>query len=98
MDTQDDYYLGAVYNDIALNPGEGYTQMGQFTLPKEVENGYYVFVIADNFNYVREFNDNNNTRFTGIDIKLTPPPDLTVSSVIAPFNAFRNNSFQSPIP
>ena len=88
LDTQDDYYLGAVYNDIALNPGEGYTQMGQFTLPKEVENGYYVFVIADNFNYVREFNDNNNTRFTGIDIKLTPPPDLTVSSVIAPFNAF----------
>ncbi|AEE49027.1 CARDB domain-containing protein [Haliscomenobacter hydrossis] len=88
LNIDSDYYLGAVYNDIALNPGEGYTQMGQFAFPKEVENRNYVFVVADYFNYIRELNDNNNRRLAETNIKLTSPPDLTVSSVITPFNAF----------
>lgn len=88
LDPELDAYLGAVFNDIALEAGEGYTQMGTFRLPQGIENTWYIFVVADYYQYLQERDYENNRNYAPIEINLTPPPDLQVSRIIAPANAF----------
>ena len=91
LDAQDTY-LGAAYNNIALNPGEGYSQTADFTLPDGLEGDYYLIVVADDLGFVEELDETNNDFYGLIDISLTPPPDLQVTSLIAPGNAFSGQS------
>jgi hypothetical protein len=74
----------------ALNAGEGYTNTATFTLPNGINNKYFIFIEADGFDGVVEKDEDNNTTISGstINVQLTPPPDLQVTKVVPPNNAF----------
>ncbi|MGH7595926.1 MAG: PKD domain-containing protein, partial [bacterium] len=85
--------LGQFENVAFLPAGEGYTNTKQFTLPQGIIGNYYIFVATDVTKRQRESNDNNNiTRSPQpIKINLTPPPDLQVTRILSPDNAFSGN-------
>ncbi|MEM7373824.1 MAG: LamG-like jellyroll fold domain-containing protein [Bacteroidota bacterium] len=89
-----DTYLGGVSNFAALDSGESYTQMATYPLPQGIAGDYFIFVWIDRFNALAEVSDGNNqTRsLDSVQISLTPPPDLQVTNVAAPANAFSGNS------
>lgn len=81
-----DAYLGELaYNGI-LNPDSTYGTGKGFTIPNFIQGTYYAIVHTDASNYIFEHAfDQNNTDVSGpIDVILTPPPDLVVTSVLAP--------------
>lgn len=82
---------GAVrLNPGALNSGGSHLNSVTFTLPNGINNKYYVFVVADYYNQLIEKDKSNNTARSAatVNIQLTPPPDLQVSTVTPPNNAF----------
>lgn len=85
-----DLYLGQAANPSYLDVGESYTNNLTATLPQGIDGNYYFLVQTDYFNQVFEL-ENENDNF-GVseptDIDLTPPPDLQVSSVNPPSQAF----------
>jgi parallel beta-helix repeat protein len=84
-----DEYLGGSVNLTALNSGQSYLQTAMVTLPQGIQGNYYLIVFADKSTSLGESNENNNISVAlPIVINLTPPPDLKVTSVIAPTNAF----------
>jgi subtilisin-like proprotein convertase family protein len=84
-----DEYLGGNANLTALNPAQSYAQTAMVTLPQGIQGNYYLIVFADKSTSLGESNENNNVSVAlPIVINLTPPPDLKVTSVIAPTNAF----------
>ena len=89
-----DVYLGAFINPAALNPTQNYTQSASVTLPNGISGNYYIFVRADQYNYLSESdNSNNSDRDTSkMVVTLTPPPDLIVFSVTRPSVVFSGNS------
>jgi CARDB/Right handed beta helix region len=89
LDYNVDIYLGGVSNFAALNPGQNYPNSATFTLPNGVNGAYFVFVVADRYGYMTESNETNNHNISGVSIiTLTPPPDLRVSAIVPPNNAF----------
>ncbi len=84
-----DTYLGGFVNLTALNFGESYAQTKMVNLPEGIQGTYYIFVIADRNNNLIEGNDDNNiSAASPIAITLTPPPDLVVTDIIQPNQAF----------
>ena len=83
-----DTYLGAVANLAALAPDESYAHTMNVTLPQGISGTWYVFVIPNGYNNIPEGNTMNNPSGVPINISLTPPPDLKVTSVLPPNNAF----------
>jgi hypothetical protein len=84
-----DTYLGGASNLTALSPGQSFAQMTQVMLPNGIQGNYYLIVRGDANSGVAESNENNNTAVAfPITVNLTPPPDLRVTSIVAPFNAF----------
>ena len=86
----DDVYLGRAINESYLNAGESYTSSLPVRLPRGIQGNYYFIVRTDIYNNVFEFEDeDDNSRVAGpVNVQLTPPPDLQVTSVIAPTQAF----------
>ncbi|HEX29157.1 TPA: hypothetical protein ENG04_03660, partial [Candidatus Poribacteria bacterium] len=87
--------LGSFYHDGVLIPGDSYTQSQTVTLPIGISGPYYIFVQTDSTNSVYEhaWEENNIGRCSvPINVTLTPPPDLEVTSITAPATA---NSGQS---
>jgi hypothetical protein len=67
-----------------LYVNDGYSAIASFTLEERKWGSAYISVYTDIWNQVPEYNITNNkmantTRF--IDVQLTPPPDLLVSSI-----------------
>lgn len=84
-----DTYLGGASNLTALNNGQTYMQTAMALLPQGIQGNYYIIVITDKGNSVRESNENNNfSSAFPLVINLTPPPDLKVTSIVVPNNAF----------
>jgi parallel beta-helix repeat protein len=85
-----DTYLGGIASFSALNPnGDSYTNTATFTLPQGISGNYRIFVITDRYNNLIESDNNNNTAVSSpIAISLTPPPDLQVTNILIPNNAF----------
>lgn len=82
---------GAVsLNPGALNSGASHLNSATFMLPNGINNKYYVFVVADYYDQLTETDRSNNTARSAatVSIQLTPPPDLQVSTVTPPNNAF----------
>ena len=89
LDFNTDFYLVGASNFAALNPSQNYVSSATFTLPNGISGPYFVFAVADKYNYIGETNDNNNTNISAVSfITLTPPPDLRVSAIVPPNNAF----------
>jgi subtilase family serine protease len=85
-----DIYLGQATNPSYLNTGESYSNSLNVTLPRGIDNDYYFLVQTDAYSQVIEVgNEGDNWGFGGLtDVSLTPPPDLQVTNVNAPNNAF----------
>ncbi|MBA2747004.1 MAG: hypothetical protein H0U44_12325, partial [Flavisolibacter sp.] len=85
-----DYLLGTVPNPSELGVANSYVQMASFILPKGIDGAFYVFVVTNQYDQLIELNKTNNTLIssTTTTIKLTPPPDLKVTSIIPPNVAF----------
>ncbi|MEX2553759.1 MAG: CARDB domain-containing protein, partial [Actinomycetota bacterium] len=90
-----DKLLGWIQNGSALAGGQQYASSATFTLPQGVAGQMYIIVKADASRSVDEFSnnpdyENNNTyvRPIYIDAQPVPPPDLVVSGVYGPTEAF----------
>lgn len=76
-------YAGARnHSGSLLQPGESYTTTANIDLPDNYAGTVYIYIVTDYFDVVFEYldEDNNVTRSQPLDILLTPPPDLEVSS------------------
>ncbi|MEX2307284.1 MAG: CARDB domain-containing protein [Pirellulales bacterium] len=85
-----DTFLGRAENASYLNAGESYTNSLGVTLPQGIDGNYYFLVKTDEFNDVNELSGESDNFGAGgpTDVELTPPPDLQVTTVDAPLQAF----------
>ncbi len=85
-----DTYLGGASNLTALNAGQSYENTTTVTLPKGITQEYYILVAADHFKQVLETDDGNNSERSrpSMLVELTPPPDLQVTQIVRPTQAF----------
>jgi len=86
----DDILLGSALNPSHLNPGEGYSESLTVALPEGLTGDFRIIVFTDSNNSVPELEgENDNVTVSGaFTVKLAPPPNLIVDSVIAPARAF----------
>ena len=89
-----DLFLGSMTNVSALASNESYVQNKTFKLPQGLNDNFYIFVHTNPYNQVQENQLNNNRQVSSntVFIQLTPPPDLRVTSVVAPNFAFSNEN------
>ncbi|HND54143.1 MAG TPA: CARDB domain-containing protein, partial [Pirellulaceae bacterium] len=86
-----DRLLGSLANGSALEIGEGYSSHSAFRLPDGVGGDLFLLVVADAGGNVDESPyESNNVLATPItvDVATVPPPDLVVSNVVGPTDAF----------
>ena len=80
-------------NTSNLLPDSTYTKTIQLPLPKHVFGPHYIYVVTDQTNYVYEgAAENNNVNSNLVQIFLSPPPDLRVTTVNAPLSASSSQS------
>lgn len=90
-------YLGTFSHSGALDPGKNYTSAKTVKLPEAEFGKHYLFVRTDVNNNVYEhaFENNNSTRSDSINIILTPPIDLAVTSLtVTPLNVSNRESIK----
>jgi hypothetical protein len=88
------YTLGAVENMTYLGSGQCYVKKASFTLPGHIDGLFNVFASTNTNKDIRE-TDYNNNQCKGsypIWVKLTPPPDLFVSSITTPTDFFSEDT------
>ncbi|MBU1984631.1 hypothetical protein KJ815_09505, partial [bacterium] len=87
-------YLGQYENVSFLPSGASYTNSATFTLPQGITGDYYVFARTDFSGHVQESSENDNLGRNDdpMHVNLTPPPDLQVTNIISPANAFSGQS------
>jgi hypothetical protein len=93
----DNDVLGTARNTPgALNSGGSYSNSATFTLPNGISNRYYIFVLTNKYHQVIEKDESNNLGIsaTKVNIQLTPPADLQVSTVTPPNNAFSGQQIE----
>ena len=91
-------HTGVLGNDPSvLSPPTSYTETTTVTLPEHISGQFYITAWSDTFDQVlkstldvnvnpddpNELN-NDNWKARPITVLLTPPPDLVVTSVVAP--------------
>ena len=96
-----DFYLGGIPNLAALAPGESYINSATFTVPNGIGGNYHVIVKTNQLgtqnpisSFIETDNTNNLKVSDSFNILLSPSPDLQISSVITPINAFSGNNVQ----
>ncbi|HUF09620.1 MAG TPA: CARDB domain-containing protein, partial [Rhodothermales bacterium] len=80
--------LGAFENPSALLPGEQYVQNATVRLPDDAVGTRYLRIEANYGRSQEEETFTNNDALSAIDVTLTPSPDLRVSAIVSPANAF----------
>ncbi len=90
----DDIYLGRVQNPSYLPSGAIYENSLAFTVPQGLSGDFYFIVKTDIWNNVfeAEFENDNILASSLTEIQLTPPPDLQVTDVVSPSDAFSGQS------
>ncbi len=90
LDPESDMHLGAVlYQGTLAANGGSYVQELVANLPAGISGAYYVFVRTDTNDRVfeRGLEDNNTAQAaTLLDVQLTPPCDLQVTSITSPIS------------
>ena len=77
-----DTYLGAFLHSGALAAGASYSQSQSVTLPQDISGPYYLLVVTDPDNAVAEYgSEHNNLGSRPVQVELTPPPDLQVTTL-----------------
>jgi hypothetical protein len=85
-----DPLLGSIANLTSLPAGQSYSHAANVTLPQGTNGLYYIIVKTDHYNGVKETSDANNTTYSvsQINVTLSPPPDLIVTSITTPALTF----------
>lgn len=95
LDTQlvlaDDLPAGSFPNIAALDTGQIYTNNFLVQLPNNLLGTQYIIAHTDAGLQQPESTDTNNTAFRKLYIRLTPPPDLRVTSVVTASGVFSGN-------
>ncbi len=91
-----DIRLGEARNVSALNPGESYGNSAAVTINGVAEGLYYLLVRIDDDDRVEEYNNEGDNVIVGPQLQVTPPPppDLVVTEVNAPTQAFSGQPVQ----
>lgn len=87
-----DLYLNQYIPGLRLYPGNSYSMQEQVFIPNGISGEYYLYVVIDFLNTNRDPNMLNNIRMhrqvngtpIPLQITLTPPPDLTITSFNCP--------------
>ncbi len=85
-------------NPSFLNVGDSYTQTVEVPLPISAQGTWYVYVVPDGTGFHHPFSMPELSRSdklqisSGLNITLSPPPDLTVASVQGPAQNFSGQS------
>ena len=89
-----DPLLASVPSLSALGPGQSYAHSATVRLPEGISGEYYLFARTDAYTRVQESDETNNAGLSlaPVNIALTPPPDLQVTGVVVPNNAFSGAS------
>ena len=90
-------YLGARQNVRPLLSGQTYTNSLAVTLPVNIQSNYFFVVVADGFNFIPEAGAENNNGYVinpPVFVTLAAVPDLAVTGVGTPANAFAGRNFQ----
>ena len=79
-----------VHRQSFLDPGDSYTGKTSLQVPDSMIGNYFVFVETDIYRHTSDIDRSNNKgrSTTIVQIKLTPPPDLQVKSVVVPLTTF----------
>ena len=87
-------YLGRKYHSGALYIDSSYTTSQSVNIPDAIYGRYYFYVQTDIYNheYEHALENNNVKRSDSVSVKLTPPPDLVVSSVMGPDSVHSNQT------
>ena len=95
LNTTGDYYLGRRLRSGVLESNATYAASLGVTLPIGVIGPFYFFVRTDSFGQVYEHaaESNNDGRSAQVNVLLTPPPDLEVTSVTGVANATAGRSY-----
>jgi subtilase family serine protease len=80
--------VAEVESVTALNPGESYIASATFKIPNGFNGTYQVVVTTDIGGRLNEENSNNNKLVRNITLNVPPLPDLIVTNVQAPAQAF----------
>ncbi|XP_060589875.1 uncharacterized protein LOC132745057 [Ruditapes philippinarum] len=78
--------VASVRNTNILYPNDGYSSSALFTFDEKTTGNAYIFVYTDMYMTITEHNKSNNVMrsLSTITVKLTPPPDLQVTSINFP--------------
>ncbi len=93
----DDQLYGSFSFTGTLAPGETLTRSQLISLPVDIEGPHYVIVTTDGNNQLVEYNqENNNTTVDNqfITIPVPPQPDLVVSEILVPLEAFSQQDIE----
>lgn len=73
-----------------LDPNDGYVSSVNIRLKEDQIGMYYAYVLTDGSKYVTDYDRNNNMGRSDVpvNVRLTPPPDLMVSTIIVPETTF----------
>ncbi len=90
-----DIFLGQAPNASFLSPGDSYNNSLTVTIPDGIQGDLFFIIQTDRTSKVFElFGETDNSGVgPSTDITLTPPPDLQVTSVVAPSQAFSGQPF-----
>jgi len=90
LQTGVDHFVGTFSNLSALEPGESYTRSINTTLPQGISGNYFVLILTgDGITYPEAIASNNlGMNTTPMLISLSPTPDLQVTQIVMPDNAF----------
>ena len=80
---RDENLVKQVQQQRYVDPQDGYMFNDRVRLGPSDIGTFYVFVVVDQFRHVSDFSDANNRRLSvePLRVKLTPPPNLQVTSV-----------------
>ncbi len=76
-------FLGSFTHFGQLAVGDGYDRTANVRLPEGLTGQYYIVVVTGGvFEFIHT--DNNTAVSSEFSVELTPPPDLTVTNIVAP--------------
>jgi subtilase family serine protease len=90
-----DILLGSLPNGQALAPGQSYTSIASYKLPRDVAGNAFLLIVPDSSDAVDEVLSSLPDTYVvpiAIDAIPVPPPDLVVTQVTAPVEAFDGTS------
>ena len=78
-----------------LYPADGYSSEATFTLDERTTGNAYIFIHTNALKSTKEYNTTNNLVISEatIDVRLTPPPDLQVLSLVVLGNRFFSGKY-----